>query len=456
MGRKQQLLRAQALGLVPVDAQVWAAMVGELDPNDSGASASTWVGGRRVTAAALPEHCSRHNSPSRAWAIPGLVRGALPRKDGVVLLALEDAAYGLASCLAVARTVPLYSARSGPTVTRTLSVVPWGPEGVVVDPGLQRAVEGLRLAARLVDMPCAELHTDALVAEAEAVAARVGARCEVIQGEALIAAGLGGLWGVGKAAVHKPALVLLERPGRPGARTVAWVGKGLVYDTGGLSLKAKESMPGMKGDMGGAAAVLGAFAAAADVPERILAVLCIAENAIGPEATRPDDILRMHSGRTVEVNNTDAEGRLVLADGLSWLLARERPDAVIDLATLTGAALVATGRVHAGVYSNDEVLESALVAAGRRSGDLVHPFVFAPELFRREFKSEVADMKNSVKDRNNAQASCAAQFILNHLPEAGCPPWAHVDIAGPAWDNDGRGTGFGVGLLLASLTSAGG
>jgi probable aminopeptidase NPEPL1 len=179
----------------------------------------------------------------------------------------------------------------------------------------------------------------------------------------------------------------------------------------------------------------------------ITAVLCLAENAVGPDATRPDDILVMKSGKTVEINNTDAEGRLVLADGVAWCAAEAGADLIVDMATLTGAAFVATGKVHAALYCNEEMVEQAAVVVGRAIGEPCHPLPYAPELFRKEFKSTVADMKNSVKDRGNAQASCAGQFIGNHLPDP-MPSWLHVDIAGPAWGSGERGSGYGVGLLV--------
>jgi probable aminopeptidase NPEPL1 len=160
----------------------------------------------------------------------------------------------------------------------------------------------------------------------------------------------------------------------------------------------------------------------------------------------------MYSGKTVEVNNTDAEGRLVLADGIAWALRHVHPDVLIDLATLTGAQLVATGKRHAAIVSNDAELEAACIVAGRTSGELVHPLPYCPEMFRAEFKSEVADMRNSVKDRMNAQSSCAAQFIADHMGDA-TTPWLHVDIAGPA-EADNRATGYGVGLLLTLLAGA--
>ncbi|MBK9645955.1 MAG: leucyl aminopeptidase family protein [Deltaproteobacteria bacterium] len=457
VGRAARLQSDQLSALSPIPAESARRMLAELDSGDQGAWTCTFVGARRIVLIVLPEPCSRYNSPSRAWVIPTLLRNANLKGDAAIVLAVDESSHGLAACLAAARAFSQYSVRSSPVESRRVTLTALAPDGVVDHPSLGAGVDGVRLAARLFDMPCAALHTDALVAEAEAVAARTGATVRtVLRGEALRDEGLGGLWGVGKAATRGPALVLLEKPGASAdSPTLAWVGKGLVYDTGGLALKGKEAMPGMKGDMGGAAAVLGAFEAAcrAGVPQRVLALLCIAENAIGPDAVRPDDVLTMYSGKTVEVNNPDAEGRLVLSDGLAWLLKNHVVDEVIDLATLTGAITGAVGKVHAGVYSNDEGLERALVHAGRAVGEPLHPLIYAPELWRKEFKSEIADMKNSVKDRNNASSAAAAQFILSHMPEHGCPAWAHLDIAGTAWDGEGRGTGFGVGVLLERALS---
>ena len=181
-------------------------------------------------------------------------------------------------------------------------------------------------------------------------------------------------------------------------------------------------------------------------------VLCIAENAIGNDALRCDDIIKFFGGRTCEINNTDAEGRLVLADGVAHatapdVLPGKRVDVVVDMATLTGAQMVATGKNHAAVFSNSEDLERKAVVAGRRTGDLVHPLPFAPEFYRSEFASKVADSKNSVKDRMNAQSSCAANFIYENLWDGWDGEWLHVDLAGPATDKE-RGTGFGVALAL--------
>jgi probable aminopeptidase NPEPL1 len=206
-------------------------------------------------------------------------------------------------------------------------------------------------------------------------------------------------------------------------------------------------METMKGDMGGAAAVLGAFRAAvfAKPKRRITMLLCLAENAIGPAAYKPDDVLRLHSGKTVEINNTDAEGRLLLADGVSFAARKLKADVILDAATLTGAQMVATGLNHAAVVSNDEELEHLAVRTGRAVGDLLHPLPFAPEFYQPEFRSPLADMRNSVKNRNNAQSSCAAQFIFSHL-DGTSVRWAHIDLAGPSY-RDERGSGYGVALL---------
>jgi len=449
IGRRARLQDPALREILGVDEATWTAMLQDADPGDAGASAETRVGGRRILAGVLPEACSRHNSPARTWAIPGLVEQLGGTKDAGVILAINSSDLALSSVLAVARALPLYDRRTGTDVHRTVTVGAFTAAGPPVEPRLQAGADAVRLAGRLFDTPTAELHTDAFVAEALAVARRVGALVTVIQGEELEDTGLGGLLAVGKAAVHGPALVALVHAPEGATRTLAWVGKGVVYDTGGLSIKGKDHMATMKGDMGGAAAVLAAFQAAVQsgFTHKLVAVLCLAENAVGPESYRPDDIITCFSGKTVEINNTDAEGRLVLADGVAWACKEHAPEVLVDMATLTGAALVATGKAHAGIYCNDEALEAAAVAAGKRAGEPVHPFVYAPELFRKEFKSKVADMKNSVKDRANAQASCAGQFIANHLPDP-APRWLHVDIAGPAWGPDDRGTGFGVGLLM--------
>ncbi len=459
-------LGAEAVrALVPLELRaLYPALLERLEPGDKGDVARAWFGSpaepRLLVVAATSDRCSRHNCAAQPHALTKLLSDALPKRGAVAIaLALADPGHALAACCAVARALPRYTRKSKPAPDRTVHVAPVASvaSSPTVLASLQRAADAVRRAARLVDTPPCELDTRAFVAEARAVAAEVGARCDVVSGEALRERGLGGIYHVGKAAVSPPALVVLSHgassvvgpgPHPPVPGSLCWVGKGIVYDTGGLSLKDRVGMEGMKADMAGAAAVLCAFGAAVanGHPGPLHAVLCIAENAIGPKATRPDDIIEMYSGKTVEINNTDAEGRLVLGDGVAYARRDLGASTIIDLATLTGAQSISTGKRHAGIVSNDEGLERLAVACGRVSGDLVHPLPFAPEIFRAEFKSKVADLKNSVADRANAQSSCAAQFINEHLGDyAG--RWLHVDMAGPAKSAE-RGTGYGVALLL--------
>ncbi len=454
LGRREFLLSADARRLLPADVNeaTWEAMVGRGEPGDDGNLRTTWrdAAPKRLMAGVLPEQCSRHNAPSRPWSITRLVQGMGAHGEVGIVLVLDDPAHAFASVMAVARALPSYSAASKQSeVSVKVAIRAPGPLPCGLD-HLGIAADAVRRAAHWVDAPPSEFDTRAFVAEARAVARRhLGVGVHTVVGSELQQQGFGGLWGVGKAAESPPALIVLEYlPEGSQAPHEAWVGKGIVYDTGGLSIKSKTGMPGMKTDMAGAAAVLAAFEAAVriGVDRRLTAVLCVAENAIGPLATRPDDILHMYSGRTVEVNNTDAEGRLVLADGVAWVTRHREPTRMVDLATLTGAQSISTGKRHAALYASDEGLESEVTLAGRASGDLVHALPYCPEFFRREFQSRVADMRNSVKDRSNGQCSCAAEFIRQHIVNHDVP-WVHVDMAGPSV-RDGRATGFGVGLLL--------
>jgi len=243
-------------------------------------------------------------------------------------------------------------------------------------------------------------------------------------------------------------------PKTPAVEKIAFIGKGIVYDTGGLALKTADGMFTMKTDMAGSAGVLYAFNAAVktsfDSSSELHALLCLAENAIGPDSYRNGDILRMLSGKTVEVNNTDAEGRLVLADGIHYASNVLKATTIVDMATLTGAQGFATGQKHAAIYCNDEDLECAAIAAGKRSGDLVHPLPYAPEFFREEFSSPIADMRNSVKNRTNASSACAGQFVGNHLDSSFKGRWLHIDMAYPSTRAE-LSTAYGVGLLTSLI-----
>lgn len=445
---KEAAVEAQALG-------------NEANPGALGGLATSRTrGGMRLTVAALADSMSRHNSPARAEAIRKVTAAAGLDTSAVneVLLLLESPDHLLAALNAVGRGMPGYSRKSGTRRRGKLTIGAATMQGKPISIPSETAdtVRTSMAMAELVDMPPGELHPTSFSSRARAMLKPLrGVKVKELVGDSLLRSHLGGIHAVGRAAVEPPRLLLATSGPRRGGPHIALVGKGITYDTGGLHLKARGSMEGMKADMGGAAAVLGAFLLLARhrAPCRISLLLCLAENAVAANAYKPDDILTLHSGKTVEINNTDAEGRLLLADGCSYAARVLGADIVLDAATLTGAQGVATGDVHAALVSNDVAVEQALIEAGRNTGDLCWPLPFAPELYRAEFRSPIADMRNSVKNRSNAQVSCAAEFIHWHL-EGTQVRWGHLDLASPAFRND-RGTGFGVALLADAVRRLG-
>ncbi|MEM6673962.1 MAG: leucyl aminopeptidase family protein [Planctomycetota bacterium] len=443
---------------------------GDLDPGLSGLAAGTLTGDspRKLAVGVLPDEVSRHNAPSRADAIRAVVAQSSTGRKGsaAILLLLDDPDHYAPAACAIARALPLYQrpprkrpgerAEKAPAEPK-LSVLALGPDEEPIAPPrtVTPIVEGLREAARLVDTPPTDLAPHGFQTEAAKLLRGLpGLTRKAFVGDALVRAGLGGIHAVGRQAVEEPRMLVFTHT--PTAKSkakrhIALVGKGVTFDTGGLSLKISGAMVGMKADMGGAAAVLGAFYALVKggAPCKVSAVICLAENAIGPAAVKPDDVIRMHSGMSVEINNTDAEGRLLLGDGVSYSARNLKADTVIDIATLTGAQGIATGNMHGALVASDGELEETIWASGRASGDLVHPLPYAPEFYRAEFKSQIADMKNSVANRANAQSSCAAEFVHWHLDGTDAR-WAHVDMAFPSV-RGGRGTGYGVALLTQAV-----
>eukprot|EP00835_Amoeboradix_gromovi_P004191 NODE_312_length_11237_cov_0.283624.p3 type:complete len:465 gc:universal NODE_312_length_11237_cov_0.283624:11010-9616(-) len=312
-------------------------------------------------------------------------------------------------------------------------------------------IQSTQLSAELVDTPPNELYTTAYAERIRSVFKDLPVEFTELKGEDLKNNGLGGLWNVGKGAAFPPVLLIVSYYGNDRSLpSTCLVGKGIVYDSGGLSIKSTSNMTSMKSDMGGSAACVGALLnlVHSKVKQNIHAVLCIAENSVDAHSFRNDDIITMYSGKTVEINNTDAEGRLVLADGVAYSCKHLNPQIVIDIATLTGAQLTATGKTHAGLVTNSTDLESLFIESGKATGELLFPMIYCPELLLPEFDSKVADMKNSVKDRANASSSCAAHFVESHLTKQ--VDWVHLDIAGPSFKSD-RGTGFGSGLLADAV-----
>lgn len=267
--------------------------------------------------------------------------------------------------------------------------------------------------------------------------------------------GMGLLLAVNRGASNDPAFIILKYEGDPRSKErTAIIGKGITYDTGGLNIKTS-GMETMKADMGGAAAVLGTLQAAAalDLKVNLVGVIASTENAIGPDSYKPGDVYKGYSGKTVEINNTDAEGRLVLADALSYTEANLSPTRMIDLATLTGGVVVALGEEISGLFSDDASLVKDLVQAGKTTHEIVWPLPLVQD-YKEMLKSPYADLKNSAGRK--ASPVTAALFLQHFVKKI---PWAHIDIAGPAFLSDPRfyqptcGTGFGVRLLIEYLKS---
>ena len=324
-------------------------------------------------------------------------------------------------------------------------------------------VTAVHRARDLTNTPSNRKSPQWLAEQARRVGEAAGLRVRVLDTAALARGGFGGLLAVGGGSTRPPIVVQLEyRPASstsPGRRPrhIGLVGKGITFDSGGLSLKPAEAMTTMKTDMAGAAAVLAVMAALPEVssPVRVSAVLAIAENLPSGSAVRPGDVLTTYDGTTVEVLNTDAEGRLVLADALGLATTGASvPDAVVDLATLTGAASVGLGRRDAALFADDDDLAAELLAAGRVSGERVWRMPLVDE-YRFALESPVADLAHVARDRTVSGGSITAALFLQAFTHG--VPWAHLDIAGPARaeadaaEISKGGTGFGVRLLLEWL-----
>lgn len=283
------------------------------------------------------------------------------------------------------------------------------------------------------------------------------APCDVRTPKEMDALGMGAILGIARGSDEEPRFIVLKYRGG-GRKTICLVGKGITFDTGGLSLKDAKNMETMKLDMAGAAAILGVFSVLPVLKPSInvIGLIAATENMPGPKAVKPGDVVRAMNGKTIEILNTDAEGRVVLADALSYAGATIKPDVIVDLATLTGACMVALGEEIAGLFTDDYALAKQLKDAAGRSGELVWAMPLAKE-YKELLKSEVADVKN-ISGSKYGGAITGALFLKEFVPKG--IPWAHLDIAGPAWaEKDAAltpkgGTGFGVRLILEFLRAS--
>ncbi len=343
--------------------------------------------------------------------------------------------------------------KSDPKPTKLARVVIVARGGARVRAGAERGARvatAVTWARDLVNEPAAGKAPDDIAKLARTLARRSGLKATVFAGEQLVRERMGGVLGVGEGSERPPRFVRLEYAPRGARATLALVGKGVVFDSGGLSLKTAGGMETMKTDMSGAAAVIAAMSTLRDldVKTRVVAYVPLVENMPSGTAMRPGDVLTMRNGKTVEVLNTDAEGRLILADALS-LAAEEKADAIVDLATLTGAVTVALGEKIAGLMGNDDAFVAQVRDAADRAGERVWHLPL-PDDYRRNLDSEVADIRN-VPSGGGAGTLTAGLFLKEFVGDV---PWVHLDIAGAARssaddaDVTKGGTGYGVRTLI--------
>ncbi len=314
---------------------------------------------------------------------------------------------------------------------------------------LDKVADGVFFTRDLVSEPGNVIYPETLAKQAKSLE-KQGVAVEIFDRKKMEKLGMRALLGVGQGSAHPPYMVVMRWNGAAKSKKpIAFVGKGVTFDTGGISLKPGPGMEEMKWDMGGAGTVIGLMKALAGRKAKVNAVglVGLVENMPDGKAQRPGDIVKSMSGQTIEILNTDAEGRLVLADVLWYAQGTVKPQFIVDLATLTGAIIVSLGHEHAGLFANDDTLAERIAAAGKATGEKVWRLPLG-EAYDKQIKSDAADMKNI--GGKGAGSITAAQFLQRFVNKT---PWAHLDIAGMAWSKEASSTvpkgatGFGVRLL---------
>ncbi|SMF78948.1 leucyl aminopeptidase [Allosphingosinicella indica] len=311
-------------------------------------------------------------------------------------------------------------------------------------------LEGVKLTRELVTEPANIIYPESFVARVRESLAGTGVEIDVLDGPAMAKLGMGALLGVAQGSVRAPQLLVMRWNGGGSAKPVVLIGKGVTFDTGGISIKPAAGMEAMKWDMGGAGAVAGAMKALADrkAKANVVGICGLVENMPDGNAQRPGDVVTSMSGQTIEVINTDAEGRLVLCDAMTWAQREFKPEVMVDLATLTGAMVISLGFEYAGMFSNDNGLAEKLADAGMKTGDKLWRFPLG-DAYDKLMDSPIADMKNTGPREGG---SITAATFLQRFVEDGVK-WAHLDVAGTVWASkpgtlwDKGATGFGVALL---------
>ncbi|MFN3674593.1 MAG: leucyl aminopeptidase [Sphingomonas pseudosanguinis] len=339
---------------------------------------------------------------------------------------------------------------SKPMLTR-VAIVDAGAEAEAAYAAIHAVNGGLELTRTLVSEPPNKLYPETFVERVLNDVEGLGLEVTVLDEAQMRDLGMGALLGVSQGSVREGRLLVLKwNGGAADAETLALVGKGVTFDTGGISIKPAAGMEDMKWDMGGAGAVAGAMKAIAarKAKANVVGVMGLVENMPDGNAQRPGDVVTSMSGQTIEVINTDAEGRLVLCDALTWVQKTHAPSTIVDLATLTGAMIISLGNEHGGLFANDDSLADALLAAGKATDEKLWRFPLA-DAYDKLIDSQIADMKN-VGPRGGGSIT-AAQFLKRYINDG--VAWAHLDIAGMVWsdkpgvNHDKGATGYGVRLL---------
>ncbi|MCC3271846.1 leucyl aminopeptidase [Arthrobacter zhangbolii] len=407
---------------------------------------------------ALTEETLRRTAGSAVRQIAGTGSVALALPAGSVADAAAVAEGALLGAYSFTEHRSAATAEKVPAPVAEITVITAAADEKAMKPALERARilgRAVNATRTLVNQPPSHLYPETFAAAAKDLAKSLPVKVTVMDEKKLEREGFGGILGVGKGSSRPPRLVKLEYAPLRSKVKLALVGKGITFDSGGLSLKPAAGMQAMKSDMGGAAVVLNALLAIAELglPIKVTSWLCIAENMPSGTAQRPSDVMTTYGGRTVEVLNTDAEGRLVMADGLV-AASEEAPDAIIDVATLTGAQMIALGNRVSAVMG-EEGVRDAVKAAADRAGELFWPMPI-PEELRASLDSQVADIANHGERFGGMMT--AATFLREFVGEVNGTkiPWAHLDIAGPAF-NEGAPYGYvpkeGTGVAVRTLVA---
>ncbi len=350
-------------------------------------------------------------------------------------LATSDVAAGLSEGLILgAYQFKKYKAKNNDEVGELKEALLFAEDQVSARRGIKFGAIGARAACIARDManePGNQWTPSHFADFAKQLAKKNGLVCKVLSKAQMKQQGMGGILGVNQGSDQPPKMVILEYKVNPKASTLLLVGKGLTFDSGGISLKPSAGMEDMKYDMCGGAAVLSAMQAVSEAKLKkvnVIAIVPATENLPGPSALKPGDVISQYGGKTVEVKNTDAEGRLILADALAYGIKKFKPDMVVDMATLTGAVIIGLGHHRTGLLSNDDDLCERLISAGEESGEPVWRLPLGPE-YTKQLKSTIADLSNI---GNRAAGTITAGAFLQEF--VGDTPWAHLDIAGTAWN----------------------